>query len=174
MTVQGRHSPLPEDLKSRYRSDALATQHRKDLVAFGVHQQQGQIAGADEVHDFCHASCGAIFEQDLFGSDALRQALGAQEGGDFARRAAAQVARQFGDHHPIGAKGAGAAREAAAWHRKAQADADQNLIGEMRKRLTVVELSAQQIGVFREAMQPVYREWEGVIGADLMKAALRR
>ena len=68
----------------------------------------------------------------------------------------------------------GAAREAATWHRKAQADADQNLIGEMRKRLTVVELSAQQIGVFREAMQPVYREWEGVIGADLMRAALRR
>jgi hypothetical protein len=38
----------------------------------------------------------------------------------------------------------------------------------------VVELSAQQIGVFRDAMQPVYREWEGVIGADLMRAALRR
>lgn len=68
----------------------------------------------------------------------------------------------------------GAAREAATWHRKAQADADHNLLGEMRKRLTVVELTPQQIAVFREAMQPVYREWETVIGSDLMKAALRR
>lgn len=67
-----------------------------------------------------------------------------------------------------------AARDAATWHRKAQTDADQNLLGEMRKRLTVVELTPQQIGVFRDAMQPVYREWEGIVGADLMKAALKR
>lgn len=67
-----------------------------------------------------------------------------------------------------------AAREAATWHRKAQVEADQNLLGEMRKRLTVVELTPQQIAAFRDMMQPVYREWEGVIGPDLMKAALSR
>jgi TRAP-type transport system periplasmic protein len=67
-----------------------------------------------------------------------------------------------------------AARDAALWHRKAQADADQNLVGEMRKRLAVVELDPQQIAAFRQAVQPVYREWEPILGAELMKAAMGR
>jgi tripartite ATP-independent transporter DctP family solute receptor len=66
-----------------------------------------------------------------------------------------------------------AAAEAASWHRKAAADADRDLLSEMRKRLAVLELTPQQIAVFRDAMQPVYREWEGIVGADLMKSALR-
>lgn len=67
-----------------------------------------------------------------------------------------------------------AARDAATWHREAQVEADRRLLVDMRKRLVVTELTPQQIDVFRAAMLPIYREWEGIIGADLMKAAAAR
>jgi len=64
-----------------------------------------------------------------------------------------------------------AAKEAALWHRGVQAETDKQFLAELEKRLKVTRLTPEQIAVFRKAMEPVYREWESIIGADLIKAA---
>jgi TRAP-type transport system periplasmic protein len=64
-----------------------------------------------------------------------------------------------------------AAREAAIWHRGAQVETDKQFLAEIAKRLKVTVLTPEQITVFRKAMEPVYREWEPIIGTDLIKSA---
>ncbi|MGI6854647.1 DctP family TRAP transporter solute-binding subunit [Mesorhizobium sp. 1B3] len=64
-----------------------------------------------------------------------------------------------------------AAKEAAAWHRAEQTSADAKLLEEISKTLEVVTLTPEQIAAFQGVMEPIYAEWEPVIGADLLKAA---
>lgn len=66
---------------------------------------------------------------------------------------------------------AAAAKEAAGWHRQAQIGADAQALEQIRQRLQVVTLTDAELGAFRKAMEPLYAEWEPVIGADLLKAA---
>lgn len=64
-----------------------------------------------------------------------------------------------------------AAAEAAAWHRAEQTSADARLLEEISDTLEVVTLTPEQISAFQTAMEPIYAEWEPIIGADLLKAA---
>lgn len=64
-----------------------------------------------------------------------------------------------------------AAAEAASWHRKEQAAANEKYLAELGKTLEVVTLTPEQVAAFRQVMQPVYDEWTAIIGEDLIKAA---
>lgn len=67
-----------------------------------------------------------------------------------------------------------AAKDAAQWHRQAQAEADGKALEALQKRLQIVRLNAEQINAFRQAMKPIYAEWESIIGQDLMRAVAPR
>lgn len=67
-----------------------------------------------------------------------------------------------------------AAAEAAAWHRAEQTAANQKLLGELSKTLEITTLTPEQIATFQEVMKPIYAEFEPIIGADLLKAAMAR
>lgn len=64
-----------------------------------------------------------------------------------------------------------AAVEAANWHRKEQAAANEKYLAEIGKTLKVTTLTPEQIATFRESMRPVYDEWTPIIGEELVKAA---
>ncbi len=64
-----------------------------------------------------------------------------------------------------------AAAEAAQWHRTEQTAADGKLLEELSNTLEVATLTPEQITVFQKAMEPIYVEWEPIIGADLLNAA---
>lgn len=64
-----------------------------------------------------------------------------------------------------------AAVEATAWHRAEQSAADAKYLGEISKTLEVVKLTPEQVDAFKQAMAPIYAEWEPIIGADLLKTA---
>lgn len=64
-----------------------------------------------------------------------------------------------------------AAKDAAAWHRTAQSEADVKALAAMGSNLAVTKLSPAQIAVFRKAVQPVYDQFEGTIGKSLIEAA---
>ena len=61
-----------------------------------------------------------------------------------------------------------AAKEAAAWHREAQAEANRALLAELERELEVMTLTAEQIAAFRSEMAPIYEEWAPLVGRDLM------
>ena len=64
-----------------------------------------------------------------------------------------------------------AAKDAAGWHRDAQAREDADALSEVGKYLKIVELDSSQIETFRKQMDPVYERFEKIIGLDLVKAA---
>lgn len=65
----------------------------------------------------------------------------------------------------------GAAKEAALWHRKLQAEANARLLSKLEARLDVVTLTDEQIAAFRARMTPIYEEWRPIVGDALMNAA---
>jgi TRAP-type transport system periplasmic protein len=63
-----------------------------------------------------------------------------------------------------------AAKEAAPYQRKLSANEDTEMKkGLVDKGMELVVLNKQQLAVFQKAMEPVYKEYEPKIGADLMK-----
>lgn len=61
-----------------------------------------------------------------------------------------------------------AALDAAGWHRKAQAEANEKVLSELKGKLEIVTLSPEQIAAFRAAVAPVYEEFAPIVGEELM------
>lgn len=63
----------------------------------------------------------------------------------------------------------GAAYESALFNRKTNRELGRSQVEELRKAgMTVTELTPEQLKAFQDAVQPVYKEFEGQIGKELI------
>jgi tripartite ATP-independent transporter DctP family solute receptor len=64
-----------------------------------------------------------------------------------------------------------AADDAGDWHRAEQTAANARLVDELAKEMDVIKLTPEQVQAFKDTMKPIYDEWSGIIGAELLEAA---